>query len=283
MIKAKEGIYLVGSFTNPEWRDEFINKFPEIKWVDPRNNPQSSMAKVVFTDLNSSIETPSTLCYIPFGKNSAGTTSYSEVGASRVKGNSIITVDESGRNKKESLLKKVSSYYFFSKNESFNFLKRGDLSSKITEIVPLKNPSLMDSYKNVYVAGDLTPLTETVVKLKKMGKKINCNLKVDELDKFKETDLMIINFDKGNGYNKKEALYFMGVSYALNIPIILVDENPVNYPTLPAIARRTFHKEGRFEELNYYLDRLKSLKISDEALVYYDLMTHFNKPSNYKE
>ncbi|MBU2612744.1 MAG: hypothetical protein KKB62_03415 [Nanoarchaeota archaeon] len=276
-MNSGKTVYLVGAFTNPDWREEFIRRFPKIKWIDPKDNPQSSMAKAVFTDLESSIKSNFTLCYIPSGKKSAGTTSYIELGVARTKGKAIIAVDESGTGEKEKILYGISSYYFSGKEDSFNALEKEILFSKYEKVNCENSPTEKDSYENVYFAGDIEDLTPHMVRLKNKGKKINCGLDVKNLDEFKETDLMITNFKKRGNYGRKDALFFMGVSYALDIPIILVDENPVNYPTLPAVARRTFHKENRFDELSYYLDRLESLKINEEALVYYNLMNNFNK------
>ncbi|MDP3966139.1 MAG: hypothetical protein Q8Q04_01265 [archaeon] len=276
MEEEKEGIYLIGAFTNPDWREDFTLKFPNLNWKDPKNNPQSSMSKTVYTDMKSSMESPSSIVYIPKGRTSAGTTSYGELGGARAMGNAIITIDESEM-EKERILEDISSYYFSDKEEAYSLLEKEPIISKHSKVIPRNNPFEKENYENVYVEGNVLGITKQIVKLKNKGKKIEHGLKVNQLEKFSQTDLMIVNFDKGKNYDNKKALYFMGVAYALDIPVILVDENPANYPTLPALSRRTFHDENRIERLDFYLDRLESLKIGDEALVYYELMKKFNK------
>lgn len=272
-----EKVYLIGSFTNPDWREDFSEKFPNTKWINPKNNPQDSMAKVVFSDLEASKNNHS-LCYIPKGKDSVGTTSYSELGAARASGKAIISVDESGREEKEKILEQISSYYFFNKKDSFNFLEKEVIKSKYPKIISNRNPIEKDHYENVYFAGNLDSeeMWDINIKLRKKGKNISSGLNPNQLEEFKENDMLVVNFDYQKPYDKK-ALYFMGAAFALSIPTLLIDGNPANYPTLPSMARRTFHGEKKFEMANFYFDLLESLRINDEALVYYKLMNKFNK------
>ena len=76
-------------------------------------------------------------------------------------------------------------------------------------------------------------------------------------------------------YDKK-ALFAMGLAYATHIPVVELEGNNVIYPPLPGFSRRPFVGKDRFEHAQEYLTNLESQHISDEALVYYELMKKFN-------
>jgi len=69
----------------------------------------------------------------------------------------------------------------------------------------------------------------------------------------------------------------MGLSYALEIPSIVIDENIVLYPPLEGLAKRNFpYKPAGLD----YLLNLKSLEIEKESKVYYGVSDKYNISKN---
>lgn len=270
----KTKIYPLGSFANDGWRDEFIEKFPQYDFDDPRNHNQSSIAKLVWSDMNSAMTCPISIVYLQKDKR-AGTFSYSELGASRAMGNTIIAFDED--NSKEELISKIASHYTTSKKVLEHLLNGELYVPKFNPIKPLNKTVSHDEYKSILFAGDVYsgPMKNIINEMSKT-KKVFVDKSLNKLDNFsKEIDLVVVNFDQGKPHDKK-GLFFMGLSYALDIPILEIEGNPIIYPPLAGLARRTLDKPERFIQAEQYLKNLSSQHIEEEALVYYALMKKFN-------
>jgi len=66
-------IYLVGPFTNPDWRDRVMEEAPMHSYVDPRNNEQAACVTVTRDDLIAGVEgTDMTFLYFPDGSQDTG-------------------------------------------------------------------------------------------------------------------------------------------------------------------------------------------------------------------
>ncbi len=91
------------------------------------------------------------------------------------------------------------------------------------------------------------------------------------LKNFGNVDLTVAHFPEGGNRDKK-AILFMGMSYALKIPIVMIEENPIIYPPLAGLPRRIFTKK---EIALDYLIRLESQEIQDEAKVMYSLFQKY--------
>jgi hypothetical protein len=264
-------IYPIGSFSG--WRDEFINKFSNFNWDDPRNHIQSSIAKLDYSDMSGAMNCSISFIYMAENKR-AGTMSYAELGASRAKGNCIIAFDED--NTKDDLISKISSHYITSRDELENLLNGHNYSKKFSEIQPMDKTANHKPYESVLFTGDVYSMGPLINKTLK-DKKVFVNKSLDDLDNFSdEIDLIVVNFDKGKKHDKK-GLFFMGMGYALDIPVIELEGNVIPYPPLLGLARRALVGKDRFKQAEHYLKNLKSQHITDEALVYYDLMKKFNQ------
>ena len=90
-----------------------------------------------------------------------------------------------------------------------------------------------------------------------------------------KVDLIVVNFEKGKPHDKV-GLFFMGLGYALNIPILELEGNVIPYPPLLGLSRIVLIGKERFDHAEFYLKNLTSQHIKDEALVYYNLMNKFN-------
>ncbi|MBU2576357.1 MAG: hypothetical protein KKF50_01410 [Nanoarchaeota archaeon] len=265
----KTKVYTIGNFSG--WRNELHGKLSKnFEFDDPRNHSQSSIARLVTDDMASAMNCPVSLIYTPKGKR-VGTMSYAELGASWARGNFIISVDENFPS--EDIISKVSDYNFENFSEATDFLnnskwERGE-RMKSRDRTKSREP-----YRSVLFAGNLEKFSGLVGRI--TLKKKNSLLDPDP-DYFEavhdQVDLIIANFD---GEHDPKGLFYMGVSYALKIPVIMVEGNSVPYPPLLGLARRVMVGEKRLEQLEYYLENLKSQHVSDEALVYYDLMRKFN-------
>lgn len=263
----KTKVYTIGSFSG--WRDEIEGKLSgDYKHDDPRNHSQSSIARLDWEDMNSAMNCPVSLIYIPKGKR-AGTMSYAELGASWARGNCIISVD--GNDEKDNLLRGIASYSFENFGDAIQHLN--NLSSYEGERLNTKDRTEShERCKHVMFVGDyhsglLTKLAET-------GKNSLVNPDFDYFENVHEqVDLIVADFEKGHN---SRGLFYMGVGYALEIPTILVEGNNVPYPPLLGLSRRVMVGDKRHEQLEFYLENLESQHISDEAMVYYDLMKKFD-------
>lgn len=82
----------------------------------------------------------------------------------------------------------------------------------------------------------------------------------------------MVHFPKGEEINR-QACFFMGIAWAYDISIALIEENPIPYPPLQAVARRHFRNlEPAFE----YISRFETIAINQEAVLMYDLFEEFN-------
>jgi hypothetical protein len=109
----KGDIYMIGGFSG--WRQEFIDKLPNVEFDNPINHEQSSITRLNYSDMHSAANKPS-LAYIPEGQR-LGTMSYCELGVARAAGMPIIYVDEN--NEKDSVLEKIATYRFDTKENAF--------------------------------------------------------------------------------------------------------------------------------------------------------------------
>jgi hypothetical protein len=273
-MEKKIKAYSIGSFSG--WRDEIISVLPFIEFDDPRNHDQSSITRLDYQDMESAMSCPISIVYL-YNDKRAGTMSYCELGASRAKGNIIIAIDEN--EKKDSLIEKIASHYFTSKERTINFLSKNQnsLSPKYNEIFENNKTKDKTPCKNVLFSGDLEEIQELMENVKKCGKNVYSKPPVQELDNFGDKfDLVVVNFKKDLNYHKY-GLYHMGIGYATKVPIIELDGNPFPYPPLLGLARRVFTGDKRFEIAEKYLSELNSQHISDEAMICYKLFKEYNK------
>lgn len=270
----KTKIYPIGSFSG--WRDEFIQMFPEYRFKDPRNHNQGAVAKVVFQDMKEAMNCPISLVYLPEDKR-AGTMSYAELGGSRAKGNCIIAFDED--KDKDDLIKKIASHYCHSRQELKDLLKNEDYFGRYQPLKAIDKTATHKHYESILFTGDIPAMQNLINKMKET-KKVSVNRDVNNIERFaKKTDLIVVNFDKGKSHNRK-GLFFMGLGYALDVPVLELEANIVPYPVLPGLARRTLFGPDRFIQAQYYLQNLTSQHIEEEAPVYYALMKKFNLNDN---
>ena len=269
-----EEIYMVGGFTG--WRQEFIDKLPKVKFDNPIYHNQSSITKLNSSDMGSASTKPC-LAYVPEGKR-LGTMSYCELGTARAAGMPIISIDEN--KEKDSILERIASYEFGSKDEAFKFLKNNppldsayngvSINNKTKNKEPCEKALLYGMFE-IFLDNDTYnngPLTKDYVGLSSR------NFSIDSFSR--DTDLLVVNFEKGQKH-AADGLFLMGLAYYTEVPIILLEGNDVPYPPLLGLARRVMVGPNRFDHLNEYLKNLKSQHIADEALVYYNLMNKFNK------
>lgn len=267
MKELKEEIYLAGSFY--DFRDKIISSLPEFNFSDPRIHRQHSIATLVEDDINEAIKCPVLLACFPKGK-SRGTMTYAEIGASRTRGNCIIIADETGQ--RDSFLDSVSDYKIGSIGEAIDFLKNNKLerNPSKTIIKKQKNSEGLD----IFLAANKEYFGE-IEKIEQDDKRITHYDDLKGLADFGKFDLTVIHFPKGVEIDRK-AVFFAGMSYALEIPVISIEENPVPYPPLLGLARRVFYER---KPALYYLNNLTerdSLKIDNEARLMYDIFKKFN-------
>lgn len=270
-------IYLIGSFTNPCWRQEFIDNVPNVKFDNPIHHEQSSITKLNYSDMNSA-STKSSLAYVPQGKR-LGTMSYAELGAARASGQTIISVDENPSESKDSILERIASHEFQSKKEAMEFLLKN--SNKFKSFEPIEvidKTKIKEEWKSLLFTGNYNlDVNQTLFKHSVLdSKKINIydSSKFNLQNFSKDYDLLVVNFNKEDKHSP-EALFLMGIAYQTKVPIILLEGHSIPYPPLLGLARRVLVGENRFEHLEEYLKNLESQHISDEALVYYNLMNKF--------
>ncbi len=261
----KKKIYLAGSFFG--FRDKIISELRDkYEFADPRKNRQHSIATLVVDDMGKAKECPIMLACFPKG-NSRGTMTYAEIGGSRAEGNYIIIADET--DKRDEFLDSISDFNLNSIDDAINFLKKNN---------PRRNPSRAitkkqnkDDKLRMFLATNINYFKEIEQVYQNDENKVLMYGDFEDLKNFGNSDLTIVHFPKGGNRNKK-AIFFMGASYALKIPIVMIEENPIIYPPLAGLPRRIFtEKEIALD----YLIRLNSQEIQDEAKVMYSLFQKY--------
>lgn len=247
MTKGKG--YLIGSFSAPSWRQKIIDNVKNYDFDDARSHEQSSIGRLVSADLGSS-ETKPNINYVRPGKE-LGKMSFIENGVGYSKGQPIISID--GNEKKDSILEKISSYKLNSLDEGIEFLKTNNiLKSNFTGLERKTSEKPVGLWKNILVVGN---------DLSGYVKFHNKNLfstedYINNLNNLpKEIDGVIANFE--NGWDN-EALFFMGLAYGTNIPIIELEGNTIPYPPFLGVADKTFFGENRFKNLEMELRPLNT-------------------------
>jgi len=264
-------IYLIGSFHS--FRDQIIASLPGYSFSDPRNHHQSNSAKMVVDDMTEAENCPVALAVFPKGK-SRGVMSYSEIGASLVSGNTLITVDEDENS--DPLLKKLTmpEHYFTSLDSAIEYLAsepKIELSSRkpvLSKYPPgAKEPIIM---KTAYFCGAPDKFIRMVAEKlgsARPGRKFI--LRKDDYEEFiniKDYDLVIANFPKDQDWDRHACL-MLGGAYSHDISTIVMDQHDVKYPPLQALARRQMDRLS----LMSYLEEVDDLRIEKESGVMYSL------------
>ena len=265
MTEEKPKIYLAGSFF--DFRDKIITALPEHNFSDPRKHRQHSIASLVEDDMGEAKESPILLACFPKGK-SRGVMTYAEIGASFISGNYIAIADEN--EKKDDSLEKIADYKTGSIDEAIEFMKYSWYNMLQHPAVKEEN-NKNNGNLNILLTTNQNYFTE-LKNIQENGKKV---FYVDDLESTEEIgkmDLTITMLPKGEEIDRR-AVAFMGMAYALQIPNILIEENPVKYPPLLGLARRVFDNK---DIAISYLSQLKSQKIDDEAKIMYDLFKRYN-------
>ncbi|MBU0959533.1 MAG: hypothetical protein KKB31_06310 [Nanoarchaeota archaeon] len=261
----KPTIYPAGSFSS-NWRDSFKTALPNFHFSDPRNHRQHAIAKLVEDDMNASQGCNVLLAYFQKGYQ-RGTMTYAEIGAARARGIPIITVDEDSQ---EPLFLSVASYAFSDKEKAFKLLRSGEYESKFSPIKQLPE----EICKKVLFVGNLENFSQIIQEIRKTK---TCLTSYDStnLDDFaRDVDILVVNFNSGE--RNREAIFYMGICYALDIPVILCTGNQIVYPPLAGIARRIFPGPNRGAILVDYLNNLNKQDIQSEAQIYYALEKKYN-------
>ncbi|MBI2045628.1 hypothetical protein HYT23_06220 [Candidatus Pacearchaeota archaeon] len=264
-MENKESIYLAGVFS--DWRDSFIKRLSNFDIKDPRNHRQQAIAKLVEDDMNAAQNTDILFAYFPKGEI-RGTMTYAEIGASRARGKCIITIDEDGENP---LFEKVASHHFKNKENAFELLDSGLYSPKFHRIKK-ENEEIC---RSVLFTGALSKFSSTI---SEVARTKNCRTDYDaeNLENFaRDVDITVVKFDDKEG--RKEAVFYMGLSYALNIPIILCTSNPVIYAPLAGLARRIFTGQHHRAIVEEYLNSLHEQNVESEFQIYQRLRMRYNQ------
>ncbi|MBW3013233.1 hypothetical protein KY340_03420 [Candidatus Woesearchaeota archaeon] len=266
----KNSIYLIGSYSG--FRDRIIAALPEFSFADPRNQRQSSVAKLVCDNLDMARKCRIALAFHP------GVMSFVEMGAVATYGNNLIAVDE-GR--KHPSLERIAGFYFTNLNEAIDLLKaKPDLPVKKKNIVSKYPAGSRERIEinRVLICGSQTP--ELVGVVKRAEKARPDREFVFRTDTFREFsniatyDLLVVNFPGDRDWDRHACL-LMGAASAYDISILLMDEHDWKYPPLQAVARR----QGTVNVLYEYLTEVDDLNVSSEALNMYDF---FQREQNRK-
>ena len=261
-------IYTIGSFSG--WRDELAGKLSEnYEFDDPRDHSQSSIARLVTDDMNSAMNCPISLIYTPEGKR-AGTMSYAELGAAWAMGNGIVSVDEN--EKPDRIINTISREYYKNFDAMAKSLNDHGYCDRGEGLEIRDRTESEEICRHVMLVGNHDD--ELVDSLSRTGKSMFVDPDPDYFaDVQDQVDLIVANFDKGHD---SRGLFYMGVGYATKTPVIMVEGNSVPYPPLLGLARRVMVGDKRHEQLAFYLENLKSQHVSEEAVVYYNLMKKFD-------
>ncbi|NCN86841.1 hypothetical protein GW932_03330 [archaeon] len=234
--------YLVGSFSGTEWRDRYIENNPQIIWEDPRYHEQSSIKRLVTSDISSARNNEFPVGHRRKGK-ALGTMSYAEMAEARAKGKTIIVTDENEEN--DSILEKIASYYTHSEEDTYNLLKNPELLQSKYSSLPVK--TTFGKYEKIFFAGDTHSILDLTKKLNQT-KQIVTNGNLENFSN--NVDLVVINFEEG--WNDK-GVFYLGLAHALNIPSIILEGNNLAYPPLTGIANKTFFGKERYNNLEKFL------------------------------
>lgn len=256
-----KSVYPAGSFHG--WHDEFIRDvFPSWDVLDPRENRQGAIAKLVEDDMGGVRKADALFCKLPKGKNLPVMT-YAELGSARILGKPIILVDEN--EEKELVIHNLASEVFKDYKQGVGYLLRGDFELTGKDLVerPATNP-----VKKIAFAGDFYLASKNL----KGKEQVYPNLL--KLGDLAEADLLAVSFERGK--RDKKAIAFMGAAYALGIPVILHELNPAIYPPLAGLARRIFSGEEGREIMTNYVTKIETNDINVEASFYKNLCEKFN-------
>jgi hypothetical protein len=260
-MNNKKRIYLAGSFY--DFRDRIIEALPDMEFSDPRTHRQNSIAQLVEDDMKDAAECPVMFACFPRGK-ARGTMTYAEIGAAKAKGNYIIIADENEQT--DYNLNKIADLKFNKIDEAIEFIKHVECGKNGREII---KTSPDDKFRIFLTTNH--EYTEGLEKIAQNGKKIITSKEIDSVAECNHMDLIVAHFPKGLERDRR-AIFMMGMSYSIGIPICILDENPIIYPPLAGLARRIFTQKEPFLD---YLNMLKSQKIDDEAKVMYHLFEKY--------
>lgn len=260
-------IYLAGSFYN--FRDKIIQALPDFEFADPRKHRQHSISSLVEDDMNEAETSPILLACFPKGKT-RGTMTYAEIGASRANGNYVIIADENER--KDGLLLNFADKTFDEIDQAIEFLKTNKNNIFCSKFKPInwEKTDLNREVTDIFLAGGSFHFLDFLTT--GTNKRVYQPFNLGSLNSFRDMDLTICNFPEKEDWDRPQ-IFYMGVSYALQTPIILLDEKEIPYPPLTGLARRIFRKENALLE---YVQNIKSQKIEDEAKVMYDLFKKYD-------
>ncbi|MBW2987465.1 hypothetical protein KY336_02835 [Candidatus Woesearchaeota archaeon] len=255
-MAENNSIYLIGSYTGH--RDKIIEALPERSFADPRDQRQSSVAKLVCDNLQMAEECPIALAFHP------GVMSFVEMGAAVTHGNHLIVVDDSD---KHPFLELFAGSYFTKMYEAIDFLKGKPDLPKNDKKIRGKYPAGSREYlplNKVLISGAVTPELTSVIKRAEKARPDRkfyfCTDIYREFTNIFNYDLLVVNFPGDEDWNKQACL-LMGAASAHDISILLMDEHDWKYPPLQAVARRHCTINVLFE----YLTEVDDLNISSEA------------------
>ncbi len=266
MKNEKRGkIYLAGSFF--DFRDKIIQALPDNNFDNPRNNRQFCISALVEDDMTKAIGDKILLACFPKGKT-RGTATYAEIGASRISGNYIIIADEN--QDKDPLLRTFADINLDSIDEAIGFLKDNRNKVLKSNYERIQGKKEFGKVENIFFAGNEDHLKK--LDLNKLIYFYDDSNPQYSLSIFKNFDLTLAHFPEAGDWSRKQ-IFFMGVSYALKIPVIMLDEKEVPYPPLNGLVRRVFRTKRSLVD---YLDSLESQKVEDEAKVMYNLFKKYD-------
>lgn len=278
-MNTKPCINLVGSYHG--FRDEIIKALPGYPLRDPRRNRQTATAKIVIDDLANAEE--SDICFVvaPRGK-SRGVMTYVEIGDSYAHGKYVINVDENEVPDQflitfsDKSLTNLRDGIEFILNNNFKLEKKRDVPPNTGYANSLKKASERRPL-NIFLHGSLQNGLKEIMH-HKLENRIQKNFftpsndAFTDFELFREIDYLIVHFPKGEEINR-QACFFMGVSWAYNIPIIVIEENPVPYPPLQAVARRQFRN---LKPALDYISLLETPEVENESTLMYQLFQKYN-------
>jgi hypothetical protein len=263
MIRACDSViktvYPAGRFHG--WQDEFVRDvFPTWDVLDPRNNRQGAIAKLVEDDMGGVKKADAIFCRLPAGK-SLPVMGYAEIGSARVMGKPIILVDENET--RELIIHNLASEVFKNYKDGLGYLMRGNFELTNKDI---SERDAVNPVNKIAFAGDIT-----------IPRKLNKEIvypNILKLEDLAEADLLAVSFESEK--RDPKALAIMGAAYTLGIPIALYDANPIIYPPLAGLARRIFTGDKGRKAIVEYLKAIQSNDINSEAVVMYNLFKKFN-------
>jgi len=179
-------------------------------------------------------ECPIMLACFPKGKP-RGTATYAEIGGSRAEGKYIIIADET--EKRDTFLDSISDYKPDSIEEAINFLKNNNPRRDPLRAITKKQNK--DNKLRIFLATNINYFVDIEKVYQNDENKILMYGDFGNLKNFGNVDLTVAHFPEGKDRDRK-AIFFMGLSYTLEIPSIVIDENPVLYPPLDRFIKKNF-------------------------------------------